>query len=52
MLMGFVWSMCRNLNIWSVFDGPGKDKAERSRKVTSGRGFEGTIKSLVNARDL
>ena len=44
--------MSRNLNIWGVLDESGTDGAECSRKVASGRGVAGTIRSLVNARDL
>ena len=35
-----------------VLDEPGKDGAECSRKVASGRRFAGVIRSLVNAREL
>ena len=42
-----------NSNIWDVFlDEAGKDGAECSRKVASGRRIAGAIMSLVNTRDL
>ena len=45
--------MFRNLNIWGVFwTHHGADGAECSRKVASGRRVAGTIRPLVNARDL
>ena len=51
--MGFVKSISRNLNIWSVFlDESGTDRAECSRKIASRRRFEGAIRSQVNTRDL
>ena len=43
--------MFQNLNIWVVLDESGKDGAECSRKVMSGR-VAGAIRSLVNTRDL
>ena len=44
--------MCQNLNIWGVLDELGKDGAECSRKVASGRRVAGTIRSLVNDKNL
>ena len=44
--------MFQNSNIWDVYDESGTDGAECSRKVASGRRVVGTIRSLVNARDL
>ena len=44
--------MSRNLNIGCVLDESGTDGAECRRKVGSGRRIAGTIRSLVNARDL
>ena len=47
------WSMCQNLNTWSVFlDESGSDEAECHAKVASGRRVAGAIRSLVNAKDL
>ena len=45
--------MSRNSNIWDVFwTRSGTDRAERSRKVASEKGVAGTIRSIVNVRDL
>ena len=48
--MGFVYSMCRDLNIWSVLDE--SDGAVCIRRIVTGRRIAGAIRSLVNARDL
>ena len=49
---GIHLSMPLNSNIWSVLDEVGTDGAECSMNVASGRWVEGSIRSLVNARDL
>ena len=38
--------------MWDVSDKSGTDEEEFSRKVASGRRVGGTIRSLVNAKDL
>ena len=43
--------MHRNLNIWNVLDESGKGRAE-CRKMASGRRVVGSIRSLVNDKDL
>ena len=44
--------MSRNLGILNVLDESGTNEAECSRKMASGRRGAGSIRSLVNARDL
>ena len=51
--IGWDCCMCRNLSILDVFFNESvSDETECLRKMASGRRVAGTIRSLVNARDL
>ena len=46
------WRMCKILSVCDVMNESGRDEAECSRKVASGRRVESVARSLVNAKGL